>query len=191
MLVGTLLQCGVSVTASNLTGSWLLLRCSLVCKCSSNGSDPTAPSRYATRSAPWRLSPAFIYCLVGGCSSGGVTSHLRHGCNYSSRQKIRQTFRNLDLIFLFCFTESAVCFMFALYRYCSVYMTQMWRAKVNLFALGKSIKSSSEVYSHTFPNPWTECLLQFLTLIESVLTLLFPNNMRKHKRFSLFLGLFW
>jgi hypothetical protein len=77
MVVGTLLQGGIFVTASNLTVSWLLLCCSLVCKRSSNGRD-TAPSRHATRSGLWRVSPTFIYCLVGGCSSSGVTLHACH-----------------------------------------------------------------------------------------------------------------
>ena len=110
MLFGTLLQCGISVTASNLTESWLSLLCSLVCKRSSNGRDPTAPSRYATRSTPSRLSPAFIYCLVGGCSSSGVTSHLRHGCHYSSRPKIRLKLWGIWTYFFF--TESAILYVF-------------------------------------------------------------------------------
>ena len=152
MLVGTLLQCGVSVTAPNLTESWLSLRCSLVCKRSSNGRDPTAPSRYATRSAPWRLSPAFIYCLVGGCSSSGVTSHLRHGCHYSSRQKIRLKLWGIWTQF---FLLNPLCVRCLL---CTDIVLCRWRKcgelETNYFALGKFIKSSSKVYSHGFHNPW-------------------------------------
>ena len=56
--------------------------------------------------------------------------------------------------------------------------------EANYFALEKPIKSISKVYSRIFPNPLRGYLLQFSTLIESVLILPFPSNILKHKRFS-------
>ena len=63
-------------------------------------------------------------------------------------------------------------------------LTRPQCVKAKYFALGKSVKSISKVYSHSFPNPWREYLLQFFILKDSLLILLFPSNMLKHKCFS-------